>query len=542
MSIISESIDLDLQELARSGGGLDPNGAFDREDAARSLSHVDVARAASHPLDATVSKLAASGARSNRWKSTYKLSVPLIDALVIIFAVACAQLGRFGTPSAGEVQSDSAVVGLTVYSIALALTWIVAIGLQQSWDLSLVGVGVEEYRRVIMASCWVFGIIATADLVFQLQMARGYLLIAFPVGVAGLIIGRFQVRRYVAKKRRQGKYVNHVIVLGNPDSIIALCESVDRTKSAGYSVIGACIPGFAGKTGGTLRTRSGGEVPVLGNEDAIEGVLRATCADAVAVAAVEHLGHERMRKLAWHLDELEIDMIVMPGMTDIAGPRLKTRPIDNLPLFHVARPRRDTMSRYRKRVFDLVVATVALIILSPLIVSAALAVKLDDGGPAFFRQERVGLHSKRFLIFKFRTMIVNAHLVLDSERREANQEDSVFYKSASDSRITRVGRFMRKTSIDELPQLFNVLAGTMSIVGPRPLVPGEGDSVEHFVRRRALVKPGMTGLWQVSGRSNVSAEERIRLDHSYVDNWSSIQDLLIVMRTARAVLRRNGAV
>ena len=210
-------------------------------------------------------------------------------------------------------------------------------------------------------------------------------------------------------------------------------------------------------------------------------------------------------------------------MTDMAGPRLKLRPIDNLPLFHVARPRHDGPPKYGKRLFDLVFGTVALAVASPVLLAAAVAIKLDNGGPVFFRQDRVGYQGRLFRIIKFRTMTVDAEEMKAQERASAHTERRVFFKSAEDSRITRVGKLLRSTSIDELPQILNVLAGSMSIVGPRPLVPGEGESVEHFVQRRALVNLGMTGLWQVSGRSDVSDEERIRLDHSYVDNWSVVR-------------------
>src|SRR4051812_43677902 len=230
-------------------------------------------------------------------------------------------------------------------------------------------------------------------------------------------------------------------------------------------------------------------------------------------------------------------------MADIAGPRLEVRPIDNLPPFHIARPEHDSApSRYGKRLFDLAFASIALVLLIPVFITVALAIKLDDGGPVFFRQERPGLHGRPFRILKFRTMSIDPEAKGHSEPAAVEPLDEIFFcKTESDDRVTRVGRFLRTTSLDEIPQLYNVLAGEMSIVGPRPLIPGEGLSVEHYMERRALVKPGITGLWQISGRSSVSAEERIRLDHSYVDNWSFVGDMVIVLRTVRAVLNRRGA-
>jgi exopolysaccharide biosynthesis polyprenyl glycosylphosphotransferase len=236
-------------------------------------------------------------------------------------------------------------------------------------------------------------------------------------------------------------------------------------------------------------------------------------------------------------------MIVVPGMADIAGPRLKVRPIDNVPLFHIARPEHDSgPARYGKRLFDLAFASVALVLLIPVFIAVALAIKLDDRGPVFFRQERPGLQGKSFRILKFRTMSVDPDAGKQVQHAGVEASEEIFFcKSESDGRVTRVGRFLRKTSLDEISQLFNVLSGAMSIVGPRPLIPGEGLSVEYYLERRALVKPGITGLWQISGRSAVSADERIRLDHSYVDNWSLMWDMVIVLRTVRAVLKRRGA-
>jgi exopolysaccharide biosynthesis polyprenyl glycosylphosphotransferase len=276
----------------------------------------------------------------------------------------------------------------------------------------------------------------------------------------------------------------------------------------------------------------------------VEEALRLTGADALAVAAVERLGQERVRKLLWCLDPLRVDMIVVPGMMDIAGPRLKVRPIDNLPLVHIARPRHDSSSsRNGKRVFDIAFTSVALLLVIPVFLAVAVAIKLDDGGPVFFRQLRRGLHGRPFRIVKFRTMSDQPDLTRGpGSPALADPSDTVFFgKSASEGRVTRVGQFLRKTSIDELPQLFNVLGGSMSVVGPRPLQLGEAESIEHFLERRALVKPGITGLWQISGRSDVSAEERVRLDHSYVDNWSCAQDMVIALRTVRSVLKRQGA-
>lgn len=491
-------------------------------------------------MDRLLAGAEVDAAAGRHWKRRYRSRVIVVDAIVIAAAVALAQYGRFRVLAADGAQAEADGSKAAVLSVLLAVVWFAALGWQESRDVSLAGVGSEEYRRVVAATAWVFGYIAVGSLILQTQVSRGYLMIALPVGLIGLIAGRHLLRRDLGQRRAQGQFMTRVVVLGRPDSVSMLCKSLGRSTPAGYKIVGVCIPDYSGAAGQFLPTPAGA-LPVLGDENSVEVALGLTGADALAITAVEHLGQEKVRKLAWRLDSLGVDMIVVPGMTDIAGPRLKLRPIDNLPLFHIARPRRDGPSSAAKRVFDIVFALLALPVAVPVMLGAAVAIKLDDGGPLFYRQLRVGQHGKLFRICKFRTMVVGADAAGAEGWAVAGVPGGVFFKSISDSRVTRVGRVLREASIDELPQLFNVLSGSMSIVGPRPLVPGEGDSVEHFVQRRALVKPGMTGLWQVSGRSDVSEEERIWLDHSYVDNWSGVQDLVIVWRTIRAVVTREGA-
>jgi exopolysaccharide biosynthesis polyprenyl glycosylphosphotransferase len=494
------------------------------------------------PGDRLAKQSTEAKAHGYQWKRFYRLRLVLADTIAVVAAVILAAIGRFGMPAEDNTYLGRGWLFVAIYSFGLVVVWLAALGFVQSRDLSLAGIGVEEYRRVMTATAFVFGIIASVGLVLNSQIARGYLLIALPVGLAGLITGRYLLRRNLAEKRSRGEFTNHVVALGNPDSIIALSNSFDRSKFGGYKVIGACVLDLDDEIGDALET-STGEVPILGDVRSVEEALRITNADALAIAATERLGQEHIRRLAWRLDLLRVDMIVVPGMTDIAGPRLKVRPIDNVPLFHIARPEHDSgPSRYGKRLFDLAFASVALLLLIPVFIAVALAIKLDDRGPVFFRQERPGLHGKTFRILKFRTMSIDPDAGKHVERPPVEPLEEIFFcKSESDDRVTRVGRFLRKTSLDEIPQLFNVLAGAMSIVGPRPLIPGEGLTVEYYMERRALVKPGITGLWQISGRSAVSAEERIRLDHSYVDNWSLLWDMVIVLRTVRAVLNRRGA-
>jgi exopolysaccharide biosynthesis polyprenyl glycosylphosphotransferase len=509
-----------------------------RRRAIRSSRH-GLRRTGASSLDRLLNNASTAKAQGRQWKRAHHRRVLVVDTIIIVAVVTLAQIGRFPLLPTDDPNERASWQHVTVLSVILVVSWLIALELRQSRDISLVGNGAEEYRRVVSATAWVFGLIAVSGLLLEAQMSRGYLSIALVLGLIGLIIGRHCVRRDLARRRTRGEFISRVVVLGKPESVRVLCESFWRAKATGYRVVGVCIPDFDGEVGEELLTPTG-VVPVLGDASSVESALSLTGADTLAVAAVEHLGHTKMKKLVWRLESLGVDLIVVPGVTDIAGPRLRMRPIDNLPLFQIAPPRQDGPSAVEKRCFDLAFGTAALVAAIPIMVLAAWAIKLDDGGPVIFCQERVGHHGKRFRLVKFRTMTVDAEARKGAERATVC-DCGVFYKSACDSRTTRVGKFLRATSIDELPQLFNVLAGAMSIVGPRPLVPGEGESVEEFVERRGHVKPGITGLWQTSGRSDTSEEERIRLDHSYVDNWSCVQDLYIVWRTARAVLKREGA-
>ena len=248
----------------------------------------------------------------------------------------------------------------------------------------------------------------------------------------------------------------------------------------------------------------------------------------------------RLRELAWQLEATGTDMCVAPALLDVAGPRTTIRPVAGLPLLHVDHPELTGAKQAVKAGFDKVVAGLGLLLLSPLFLLIAARIKVHDGGPVFFRQVRVGKDGRRFRVFKFRTMVV------DAERQKARLADSnegagALFKMRRDPRVTRPGAWLRRWSLDELPQLINVVIGDMSLVGPRPALPAEVARYHDHMRRRLVVKPGITGLWQVNGRSDLSWEDAVRLDLRYVENWSLALDLQILWKTGSAVFRGNGA-
>tara|TARA_B100001146_G_scaffold223360_1_gene237820 strand:- start:1341 stop:2189 length:849 start_codon:yes stop_codon:yes gene_type:complete len=275
----------------------------------------------------------------------------------------------------------------------------------------------------------------------------------------------------------------------------------------------------------------------MGNVNAIERALLATGADTVAVTSADDLPPAKVKQISWGLEAGKQHLVIAPSIADIAGPRIHIRPVSGLPLIHVETPRFSLGQRVTKRAFDLVASVLGVIVISPVLLLLTVAIMLTSTGPVLFRQERVGRNGKTFLMIKFRSMVPNAEQLLEKllqEQRDAGNE--VLFKMKNDPRVTRVGRIMRKYSLDELPQLFNVIGGSMSLVGPRPPLPREVEQYAEHVHRRFLMKPGITGLWQVSGRSSLSWDESVRLDLSYVENWTLVGDLTILLKTARAAL------
>jgi exopolysaccharide biosynthesis polyprenyl glycosylphosphotransferase len=298
-------------------------------------------------------------------------------------------------------------------------------------------------------------------------------------------------------------------------------------------VVGACVvqPGECGEVAG---------VPVYGGFDDVTAAVKAFGADTVAVLACPEIDGIRLRGLAWELEKTGTDLCVSPALLDVAGPRTTIRPTAGLTLLHVDHPQLSGLLLVVKDLFDRCVAAAALLLLSPLLALLGLTIWLSDRGPALFTQVRVGKDGRAFRIYKFRTMVV------DAEQRKAellatNETDGILFKLRNDPRITAVGAHLRRWSVDELPQLINVFLGDMSLVGPRPALPDEAQKYAEHVHRRLVVKPGITGLWQVSGRSDLSWDESVRLDLRYVENWSFALDLQILWKTISVLARRSGA-
>jgi exopolysaccharide biosynthesis polyprenyl glycosylphosphotransferase len=325
--------------------------------------------------------------------------------------------------------------------------------------------------------------------------------------------------------------------VGDPEDVRYVVQQVAKKSGPVYKILGVCLPGA--RRGGSLRA-DGLQFPVLSSTDDIARTARLVDADTVIVAGPLPGGNKFIRELGWKLEECAAEMVLAATLTNVAGPRIHWRPVEGLPLMHVDIPQYSGAKHVLKRVMDVAMALGALLALSPLLLVLAVIVRLDSPGPVLFRQDRVGKDGNTFGMFKFRSMVVDAEAHLAALNQQ-NEGAGVLFKLRDDPRVTRCGRWMRKYSLDELPQLWNVVLADMSMVGPRPPLAREVNGYERHTHRRLLIKPGITGLWQINGRSDLSWDEAVRLDLYYVENWSIAGDLLILWRTLRAVIRPSGA-
>lgn len=463
--------------------------------------------------------------RRKGWEQRYLRTLLGSDLLVGAAAGVLVYMLRFGT----EITPYTSTYVLL--SLALPFALVASLALTRAYDKRYLYVGTQEYDRVMRGGLWLIATAAVGSYALELPTARSYVLIALPAATGTLVLTRFLIRKSLHRRRERGDCLRRVVVVGHELAIIGLTRQLCRERFHGLEVVGACVPrGSDGRVG----------LPVYGTFEDVAPAVRAAGADTVIVLSCPELDGHALRRMAWQLERDEIDLIVASSLIDVAGGRTTIRPVDGLPMLHVEHPRLSGGSRVMKELMDRVGAALLLVLSAPLLVVIAMALRIDSPGPALFKQVRVGRDGREFVIYKFRTMYTDAEARL-AELKHLNEHDGVLFKIRDDPRVTAMGRWMRRYSLDELPQLLNVLLGQMSLVGPRPPLPREVAEYAADVWRRLAVKPGMTGLWQVSGRSDLPWEEAVRLDLRYVENWSMSMDLLILLRTLTAVARSSGA-
>ncbi|MGH3829545.1 MAG: sugar transferase [Pseudonocardiaceae bacterium] len=461
-----------------------------------------------------------------RWETRYAQVVAVSDLTALAVSLGLHKL--WGSPSG--YNHLRIVFGL----VLIAMTGAV-LSLARAWDPLVLGQGAEEFNRLLRAAAALAVLVSLVGLAVKLPEVRPYAFGVVPIAFVLAAAGRMVFRKVLHRRRRGGACMREVLAVGSEEAVTKLIVRTQRAPHDGWTVTGACTPSGTGTDGGGSII----DIPVVGDLDAVAQVADTGRYRVVSVAPAPGWSSQRLHHLSWDLERTSAELLVDPGLMEIAGPRLHVTAVDGLPLLRLTEPAFTGVPRVVKRVIDVLGTGLLLVLISPVMIALAIVVR-SDGGPVFYRQSRVGRHGTPFSMIKFRSMVVNA----DQHRSDlarGNQGFGPLFKLRQDPRVTRVGRFLRKYSLDELPQLFNVLSGSMSLVGPRPPLPEEVASYCRDAQRKLLVKPGMTGLWQISGRSDLSWEESVRLDLRYVENWSLALDILIMCKTLGAVIRGTGA-
>ncbi|WP_312030080.1 sugar transferase [Actinomycetospora sp. TBRC 11914] len=465
--------------------------------------------------------------RTSTWRALLGRAVVAAD-LGILFGV-CAVATALGVGT-----RDWDLAAAAEYSCIGAVVALTLMGAMRSWDSQVIGQGAEEFNRLVRAFLGASLVLALIGYLFKAEGLRPWVVGVVPAMGAGVLIGRYLIRRVLHAARRENVCMASVLVIGSEDGVADLVARTRRVPHHGWSVTAACtstgpVDGHADLDG----------VPVVGDLDEVAHHVAELGIDVVAVSPTPGWSSRRLQSLAWALEGTGVDLVVDPGLMEIGGPRLHVAPVDGIPMLRLTEPRFDGVTRAVKAGVDRLGAAALLFVLAPVFLTLAVLIK-RDGGPVFYRQERVGLNGSTFRMVKFRSMVVNADQMVAS-LAATNEAAGPLFKMKTDPRVTKIGTTLRRLSLDELPQLFNVLGGSMSLVGPRPPLACEVATYADDARRKLLVRPGMTGLWQVSGRSDLSWDESVRLDLRYVENWSPALDVNILCKTLGAVLLARGA-
>ncbi|WP_167113878.1 sugar transferase [Amycolatopsis viridis] len=465
-------------------------------------------------------------AAAQPWEIRYRAAViagDVVVTLVVVVAGALLILDLTGRP-------------YFLHATGTAGAILCALPLNRAWSQHVLGEGTEEFRRLGRSLLVAGVVVALAGLLFGALDVQPWVFYAVPAVAVLAFPLRYGLRQVLHRARRAGECMHPVVAAGSPET---LRDLIDRTRSethVGWQVSAVCTATGQGEHG----TGEIGGIAVAGRLDDLADQVRRGGYRVVAVTSDPQWTPQRLQQLAWDLEGTGAELVVAPVLMEIAGPRLNVSGVLGMPLLRVSAPTFTGGRRVVKDVADRLGAAALILLTGPLLLGIAALIKLNDRGPVFYRQLRVGRDGRTFTMIKFRTMVLDADR-LRSGLLADNEGSGPLFKLRRDPRVTRVGAVLRRYSLDELPQLFNVLGGTMSLVGPRPPLPAETANYERAARRKLLVKPGMTGLWQVSGRSDLSWEESVRLDLRYVEDWSLALDLAILWKTLRAVAGGRGA-
>jgi exopolysaccharide biosynthesis polyprenyl glycosylphosphotransferase len=453
----------------------------------------------------------------------------LADAMAVSSALFLAAIIRF------EILNEAPAPGLDYGLITLLATpaWLVVFWLYNLYEPRQALSPVSEFKQVFHGVVGGFVLILVADSLFRLELARVWMLLTLPCGLVTVGGERLIVRKTLHFLRRRGGDATRAIVVGANHEARTVARTLQRERWLGYRIVGFL------DDNAPRGERIEGDYPVLGTTLELKDIVAEERATLVIVAATA-FDPTRLNRIFWELQDVDVDLQITSGTLGLMASRMIVQSVAGVPLLYVRRTGMDRAQRTLKRTIDIAGSLAGLIVLGPLLAAVAVWIKRDSPGPVIFKQVRAGRDGEPSTRFKFRTMAADA----ESRRTELearSEGPGLLFKLKDDPRVTGAGRFLRRHSLDELPQLWNVLKGEMSLVGPRPALPSEVEQYDDWLRNRLAVKPGMTGLWQVSGRSQTTFSDYVRYDLFYIQNWSLALDLWILWRTLNAVFTREGA-
>ncbi|MEU1075701.1 MULTISPECIES: sugar transferase [unclassified Streptomyces] len=463
------------------------------------------------------------------WEQRYRRTVITSDTLATAFVVAA--IGAFfGARDAANWHEKWGILTFGTELLVLG-----ALAVSRAWAPGVLGQGAEEFRRLGRALFTAAVVLSLGGIALTSRNIKLWIFVAIPAIGIVTMTARYLLRLGLHKQRKEGRCLRPVLAAGSPATVRDLIARTRKFPHLGWRVDAVCTTDGLGLDGGQLDG-----VPVVGELADVAGHVRRDGYRVVAVTPDPHWSPDRLQRLAWNLEGSDAEMVVAPVLMEVAGPRLHVDAVLGIPLLRVSMPTFTGGRRAVKEVVDRLGAALLLLVFAPLMVLVGVLVLADSRGGVFYRQRRVGKDGREFTILKFRTMVAGADRAR-AALADRNEGAGLLFKLRRDPRVTRVGAVLRRYSLDELPQLFNVLTGSMSLVGPRPPLPEESAAYGPDIRRRLLVKPGLTGLWQISGRSDLPWEEAVRLDLRYVEDWSLALDTVILWKTLRAVLYGQGA-
>jgi exopolysaccharide biosynthesis polyprenyl glycosylphosphotransferase len=459
-----------------------------------------------------------------RWMAKYANSIAIADGITAVVATTSALLLVSPRPS------QAVTIALL---LLVPFAWLGSLTMARCYEPRFLGKGTDDLLRLLDVALKLMGVVAVLSLLAQNPVARTFTIVAFPILIGVGLITRLVAHTIQVRAQARGIAVHRALVVGTERATAEMLRRLAQRNDHSVRIVGALVD--------RSREDHVEGVPIVGHSHDVRRALEDCEADTLIVAAWSTFSQQELRHLSWTLEDSKVDVLVTPNLTDVAGSRISVRPVVGLPLLHVERPEFSGSRRVVKALFDRSVAAISLLFLSPFLLGLAIAVRLDSPGPAFFKQTRVGRNGRVFRMVKLRTMHVDADAMLETLQESNEHGDGPLFKMKDDPRITRVGSVLRRTSLDELPQLINVVRGEMSLVGPRPLIIEEDRHIVGHGRRRLDITPGLTGLWQVMGRSDIPFAEMVTLDYLYVTNWSLWGDLKLLARTLPAVTRGRGA-